>query len=80
MSPLTDFNTLAQINAEIQRLEAAFIAAKGTLTEVWSRIVGYYGNIQPGRRLIGREEEINERLPYDAPIDARETIKQRKVA
>ena len=57
---------LDAINAEIATLEAKHDAVKGTETEVYSRIVGYLGNIR--RHQPGKIQEIKERLMFDIPL------------
>ena len=56
---------LAVIEMAIALLDVRLPTIKGRATEVWSRIIGYYGNIAPGKRMAGRAQEIDERTMFD---------------
>lgn len=54
---------LESINAEIVTLHEQHDAVMGTECEVYSRLVGFYGNVT--RHVPGRVREIEERKVYD---------------
>ena len=51
------------IDAEILKNQIEFDKAVGTKTEVYTRIVGYYRNVENFN--IGKKEEFRERIEYD---------------
>jgi hypothetical protein len=57
--------TLQEINEEIGRLEEKLANAKGTTTEVYSRIVGYYRSVSNWN--VGKRAEFDERMVFDLP-------------
>lgn len=54
---------LETINAEIETLEKKYTEVKGTQTEVYSRIVGYYRNTANWNP--GKSEEFDERKNFE---------------
>jgi hypothetical protein len=60
-------DALIAIDADIAIEKKALSECKGRETEVWKRIIGYYGNTAPGVRLPGRQEEIDQRVMFDVP-------------
>ena len=50
------------IDAEILKHQVEFSKVKGTKTEVYTRIVGYYRNVDNFN--IGKKEEYRERKAY----------------
>jgi len=55
--------TIAQIDIEINKLKEKLSTTKGTETEVYTRIVGYYRQV--GNWNKGKREEYKHRLPFD---------------
>lgn len=55
--------TLEEIEADLTRAREELGAVKGTTTEVYSRIVGYYRSVRNWNR--GKREEYRERVLYD---------------
>jgi len=55
--------TLIEIDAEIDELENLRANVKGTETEVYSRIVGYYRPINKWNK--GQKQAFDERLNFD---------------
>ena len=51
------------IDAEILKNRIEFDKATGIKTEVYTRIVGYYRNVDNFN--IGKKEEFRERIEYD---------------
>jgi len=51
------------IDAEILKHHVEFSKVRGTKTEVYTRIVGYYRNVDNFN--IGKKEEFRERIEYD---------------
>ena len=60
---------LKEINKEIKKLEKQLDEVVGTITEVYSRIVGYYRNTKNWNP--GKEQEYKERVPFK--IDEQQT-------
>ncbi len=54
---------LETINAEIEDLEKQYANVKGTETEVYSRIVGYYRSVRNWNR--GKYQEWTERKNFE---------------
>ena len=52
------------INKEIEALKAEREALKGTTTEVYTRIVGYYRSVRNWNK--GKREEFNKRITFKA--------------
>jgi hypothetical protein len=59
--------TIDEINSEITMLNEKLSHIKGTETEVYTRIVGYYRSIKNWNR--GKREEYNFRMPFSIPED-----------
>jgi hypothetical protein len=57
--------TLQEINEEIGHLEEKLANVKGTTTEVYSRIVGYYRSVSNWN--VGKRAEFDERMVFDLP-------------
>lgn len=57
------------IDAEILEHQVEFSKVKGTKTEVYTRIVGYYRNVDNFN--IGKKAEYKERLPYVPVVEVR---------
>jgi len=56
--------TISEINNELSLLHTQLEYLKGTLCEVYTRIVGYYRSVKNWNN--GKREEYKERLPFDA--------------
>lgn len=54
--------TMEQINAEIEQTKQALINVRGTETEVYSRIVGYYRSVRNWNK--GKRDEYNHRKQF----------------
>ena len=59
---LDQFNTVEEISNEIKRQEELYGKAKGTESEVYSRIVGYYRTTKNWNK--GKSQEFVERKEY----------------
>ena len=57
------------IDAEILKHQVEFSKVKGTKTEVYTRIVGYYRNVDNFN--IGKKEEYRERIEYAPATEKR---------
>lgn len=57
------------IDREITELKAKLDAVKGSPTEVYARIVGYYRSVRNWNK--GKRQEFSERLNYAFPEDLR---------
>lgn len=55
--------TLEEIERDLASAKTELASAKGTPTEVYSRIVGYYRSVRNWNR--GKREEYGERVLYD---------------
>ena len=60
---------LKEINKEIKKLEKQLDEVVGTITSVYTRIVGYYRNVSNWNP--GKEQEYKERVPFK--IDEQQT-------
>lgn len=58
--------TLEMIDTEIAELHKQLEEVKGTETEVYTRIVGYYRSLRNWNK--GKREEYNHRLPFGAEV------------
>ena len=63
MVAIMGMKTIPEINNELSLLYTQLEYLKGTKTEVYTRIVGYYRQV--GNWNKGKREEYKERLPYD---------------
>ena len=71
--------TVEEINKEIKTLEEKLHHVKGTETEVYTRIVGYYRSIKNWN--LGKREEYGFRAPFAVPEKAkRAQITQRDIS
>ncbi len=66
-----------QITNEIKELKEQLSSFKGTETEVYTRIVGYYRSVRNWNK--GKREEYNHRLLFDNPEDETEMDKNLKL-
>jgi ribonucleoside-triphosphate reductase len=66
-----DMRTIGIIDEEIQEVKEQLNKLKGTPTEVYTRIVGYYRAVENWNR--GKREEYRHRICYDLPSPAGET-------
>jgi ribonucleoside-triphosphate reductase len=62
--------TLEMIDAEIQKTQQELAEVRGTETEVYTRIVGYYRSLRNWNK--GKREEYNHRLCFSPDGDAPE--------
>jgi uncharacterized protein YlzI (FlbEa/FlbD family) len=60
--------TIDEINSEISMLNEKLSRIKGTETEVYTRIVGYYRSIKNWNK--GKREEYNFRVPFSLSEDS----------
>jgi ribonucleoside-triphosphate reductase len=58
--------TAETITREIEDLKTRLANAKGTETEVYTRIVGYYRSLRNWNK--GKREEYSQRLPFEAEV------------
>jgi len=58
--------TLIEIDAEIDELKKLLANVKGTETEVYSRIVGYYRPVDKWNK--GQKQAFDERLNFDPVV------------
>lgn len=65
---------LSEIEADIVECRARLEEVKGTKTEVYTRIVGYYRNMDHFNQ--GKKSELRERVMFKLPGVAGETIKE----
>lgn len=66
--------TVQDIDREIDVLKAKLGAVKGSQTEVYSRIVGYYRSVKNWNK--GKREEYGERKQFSAPVHCTAEIKE----
>lgn len=59
---MRDLNT---VNSEIDELKKSLLEVKGTPTEVYTRIVGYYRSVKNWNR--GKKEEYGLRKLFNVP-------------
>jgi anaerobic ribonucleoside-triphosphate reductase len=57
--------TREEINAEIARLERHATNYKGTRSQVYSRVTGYYGEVRKFNK--GKRQEFAERKTFEVP-------------
>lgn len=57
--------TLEQIEADLRRKRAELTEVKGTETEIYSRIVGYYRSLKNWN--AGKKEEFAQRVVFSQP-------------
>jgi len=55
--------TLEQVNADIERVKSALANVKGSETEVYARIVGYYRSVRNWNK--GKREEFGHRVMFE---------------
>jgi hypothetical protein len=65
---------LIEIDAEISSCYSRLREVKGTKTEVYTRIVGYYRNMDHFNQ--GKKSELRDRITFKLPGVAGETIKE----
>ena len=58
--------TIETINDELAHLKTELLNVKGTRTEVYTRIVGYYRSIKNWNK--GKREEYNYRVPFSSLV------------
>jgi len=58
--------TLEQVNADIERVKSALSNVKGSETEVYARIVGYYRSVRNWNK--GKREEFGHRVMFEAEV------------
>lgn len=56
--------TLEQVNKDIERVKSALANVKGSETEVYARIVGYYRSVRNWNK--GKREEFGHRVMFEA--------------
>lgn len=56
--------TLEQVNADIEKVKSALTNVKGSETEVYARIVGYYRSVRNWNK--GKREEFGHRVMFEA--------------
>jgi ribonucleoside-triphosphate reductase len=56
--------TVETVTKEIEELKAKLANVRGTQTEVYTRIVGYYRSLRNWNK--GKREEYRQRLPFEA--------------
>jgi len=61
---MTKVESVESINQEIQELKASLNQVKGTKTEVYTRIVGYYRSVKNWNK--GKRDEFNHRVTFSA--------------
>ena len=59
--------TLEQVNADIERVKSALSNVKGSETEVYARIVGYYRSVRNWNK--GKREEFGHRVMFEAEAE-----------
>jgi hypothetical protein len=74
MFDITLFDTKEKIDNEIKRLEEIYPTIKGSITEVYSRIVGYFRNVNNWNQ--GKRAEWDERKVFDTEKSL-QTLKNR---
>jgi len=55
--------TLEQVNKDIERVKSALANVKGSETEVYARIVGYYRSVRNWNK--GKREEFGHRVMFE---------------
>jgi len=60
--------TLENIDQELADLRKQLTQVRGTETEVYTRIVGYYRSLRNWNK--GKKEEYRHRLPFDPRLEA----------
>ncbi|MGP1437499.1 MAG: anaerobic ribonucleoside-triphosphate reductase [Treponema sp.] len=56
--------TLEQVNADIEQVKSELANVKGSETEVYARIVGYYRSVRNWNK--GKREEFGHRVMFEA--------------
>ena len=56
--------TLEEVNKDIERVKSALANVKGSETEVYARIVGYYRSVRNWNK--GKREEFGHRVMFEA--------------
>lgn len=56
--------TVAEINSDIEKIRAELANVRGSETEVYARIVGYYRSVRNWNK--GKREEYNHRKMFSA--------------
>ena len=59
--------TLEQVNKDIERVKSALANVKGSETEVYARIVGYYRSVRNWNK--GKREEFGHRVMFEAEAE-----------
>ncbi len=65
--------TLEQVNKDIEKVKFALANVKGSETEVYARIVGYYRSVRNWNK--GKREEFKHRVMFEAEAEGVETKK-----
>jgi len=65
--------TLEQVNKDIERVKSALTNVKGSETEVYARIVGYYRSVRNWNK--GKREEFGHRVMFETEVaEAKEAL------
>lgn len=56
--------TLDEVNRDIEKVRLALVNVKGSETEVYARIVGYYRSVRNWNK--GKREEFGQRVMFES--------------
>ena len=62
--------TLDEVNRDIEKVRQALTNVKGSETEVYARIVGYYRSVRNWNK--GKREEFGQRVMFESENKTRE--------
>ena len=61
--------TLDEVNQDIEKVKLALANVKGSETEVYARIVGYYRSVRNWNK--GKREEFGQRVMFESESKAK---------
>jgi len=70
--------TLNEVNQDIDRVKNALEHVKGSETEVYARIVGYYRSVRNWNK--GKREEFGQRVMFESDVNTAENVACEAVA